>query len=190
MPLLNGSGGLFGAASDVAGELGVPGQSRNDAGDEYRKPLKVGSFDTFGASLTEGEEVELARLESPAGIQRRWGYGRADRPDNQGYAFGQLFNADGEQIHGEISFEWENSTGRETQVVDELDTEDMDTDDRYNRDAQVPMPERTNKNKADRDQFLVVKFTPDTPAADITNDYAIDAGQSTVRLPATEYDVS
>lgn len=174
----------------LASELGVPESSRKDEGDEYRKPLKVGSFDTFGATLTEGEQVEIARVESPAGIQRRWGYGRADLPDNQGYAFAQFFNASGEQIHGEISFEWANSTGRETQVVDEVDSEDCDTSDRYNRDQQVPMPERTDKNKATRDQYLVVQFTPDTPAADITNSYEISAAESTVRLPATEYDVS
>ena len=174
----------------LASELGVPESSRKDEGEEYRKPLKVSSFDSFGATLQEGEEVELARLESPAGIERRWGYGRADLPDNQGYAYAQLKNADGEQIHGSVSYEWENSTGRETQVVDEVDSEDMDTNNRYNRDEQVPMPERTDKNKASRDQYLVVRFEPETPAADITNDYAIDPDASNVRWPTTEYDVS
>lgn len=184
MPLLNN--GIAGLAK----ELGVPESSRKDSGEEYRKPLKVGSFDSFGATLQEGEETELARLETPAGIARRWGYGRADLPDNQGYAYGQLANASGEQIHGTLSYEWENSTGRETQVVDELDSEDMDTSNRYNRDEQVPMPERTDKKRAEQDQFLVVKFTPETPAADITNNYEIDAAASDVRWPTTEYDVS
>lgn len=176
--------------SGLAKELGVPESSQKDDGEEYRKPLKVGSFDSFGATLHEGEQSEIARLESPAGIERRWGYGRADLPDNQGYAYGQFFNSSGEQIHGTISYEWENSTGRETQVVDELDSEDMDTSNRYNRDEQVPMPERTNKKKASRDQCLVVKFTPETPAADITNAYEIDPVESDVRFPTTEYDVS
>lgn len=177
----------------IAGALeqGVPGQSRSDDGEEYRKPLGTNSFNQFGATLIDqGVEVELARIESPANIERRWGYGRADAPANQAYLFGQLFNAAGEQIHGELSFEWENSTGRESQVQDEAQTEDMNTTDRYDREKQLPMPERTSKNKATHNQHLVVKFEPTTDPADITNAFEVDAAESEVRWVATEYDVS
>lgn len=186
-----GNGGLFGAAGGVAEELGMPGSSTADKAETYRKPLGTGSFNSFGATLVDTDtEVELARIESPAEIARRWGYGRADLPDNQAYLYGQLENADNEQIHGELSFEWENATGRETQVEDEASTRDMDTTDRYDRDQQLPMPERTDKNKATHNQYLVVTFTPETAAADITNSYEIDAGASEVRWVVTEYDES
>lgn len=188
---LLGNGGLFGAAQGAAEELGMPGSSEADKAETYRKPLGTGTFDSFGATLVDtSTEVELARIESPAEIARRWGYGRADLPDNQAYLYGQLYNADNEQIHGELSFEWENATGRESQVQDEADTQDMNTTDRYDRDKQLPLPERTDKNKATHNQYLVVYFTPSTAESDITNAYAVDAGASEVRWVVTEYDKS
>lgn len=175
----------------LAKEAGVPESSSKDDGDEYRKPLGTTTFNEFGGNLVDqGVEVELARIESPAGIKRRWGYGRADAPANQAYLYGQLYNADDEQIHGELSFEWENSTGRESEVQDEAQTEDMNTTDRYDRERQLPMPERTSKEQATHNEYLVVKFTPTTDPADITNNYEIAQPNSEVRWVATEYDVS
>lgn len=179
-----GSGGL----SDLADDLGKPKESaRNDS---YPAHYNVQRFDSFGATLQEGEAVELARDTIPAGIERRWGFGAAKHSDNQGYQYGVFQNAAGEQIHGKLIYTWESSTGRQTQVVHEESTADMDTTDRYNRDEQPPMPEQRDKNTAEQDESLVVLFEATTPAADITNTYAIDAGTSECRLPATEYDVS
>lgn len=180
----------------LARELGKPRASVGDAGDEYRKPLNPSSFDEFGATLIEGEQIELARLRSPAGIKRQWGFGSAEFEANQAYFYGQLYNSgDGtadseEQIHGEVTYMWEGATGRESQVVEELDTRDMDTTNRYDRDEQIPVPEQSNKEYAQQDEYLVVKFKPTTPAADIVNDYAISADFSDVRWVTTEYDTS
>lgn len=187
--LFNG-GGLLGGVSGAL-EQGIPEQTRSEPGESYRKPMTVEAFDSFGASLiSAGETVELASWEVPAGIQRRWGFGRADTDANQGYLYGVFENADNEQIHGEVTFKWRNSTGRSTQTVDEADSRDMDTSNRYDREQQIPFPEATDKKKATKDQELVVEFTPTTEAANITNNYAIDAGASSVRFPTTEYDVS
>lgn len=184
-------GDMLGGSGGVADELGVTSDANSNKGDTYQKPLSVSDFDSFGASLVDTDtEVELARIESPNGIERRWGFGRADLPENQGYFYGVLKNADGEQIHGKLIYKWENATGRETQVHTEADSEDMSTTDRYNRDAQIPIPEQTDKEKAEAFESLVVKFEPTTPASDITNNYAIDAASSEVRYPTTEYDVA
>mgnify|MGYP007117108123 CR=1 FL=1 len=148
-------GGLLGGGgvAGVAQELGKPQDSAQ--ADSYRKPMGVEDFDTFGTSLTEGKAVELAYWEAPAGIARRWGYGTAMAEANQGYAYGVFQNANGEQIDGEVILKWENSTGRGEQVVDEVDSKDIDTTDRYNRDEQVPIPEDTSKKRAEQDERLV-----------------------------------
>lgn len=187
-----GGGGL----ASVAEEMGRPVSTQQDQGDDYPRNYTPARFDEFGGSLTQGKAVEIARDMSPAGIKRRWGLGSAKQPDNQGFAFGVFKNSgDGtadseEQIHGTLIFQWENSTGRETQVVHEIDTRDIDTTDRYNRDMQVPVPEQTDKKKASQDESLVLLFEAETDPADIVNDYAISQEFSTCRLPSTEYDVS
>lgn len=189
MPLF-GKGGLLGGVS-LGDELGQSNEAATSDAEAYRKPLTVSRFDSFGAaSLQEGDETELARVQTPAGLERRWGYGAADKPDNQGYAYGHFKNANDEQIHGIISLKWENSTGRRQEVSEELASEDMATSDRYNRDSQPPVPEAQGKEKAQQDEHLVVTFTPETDPANITNDYAIDASASECRLPVTEYDVT
>lgn len=183
------NGGLLGGASAVADDIGAPATQEND--ESYPAHYDVDRFDSFGNdSLSQGKAVEIARDEIPAGIARRWGFGSAKHEANQGYAYAVLQNADGEQIHGRLVFVWENATGRETQVVHELDSQDMDTADRYDRDTQPPMPEQTDKNRAERDQSLVLLFEARTDPSTITNNYGIAAGQSECRLPATEYDLS
>lgn len=181
--------GLLGG--NLANEIGASTEAAKSGADTYRKPLSPSSFDSFGAgSLTQGEEKEIARLETGSGLERRWGYGRADQAENQGYVYGHLKNASGENIYGMLIFMWENSTGRQTEVAEEIPAQDIDTADRYNRDSQPPLPEKQDKNKAEQDEFLVVRFIPDTDPADITNSYSIDKGASEARWPATEYDVS
>lgn len=183
-------GGLLGGGgvAGVAQELGKPQDSAQ--ADSYRKPMGVEDFDTFGTSLTEGKAVELAYWEAPAGIARRWGYGTAMAEANQGYAYGVFQNANGETIEGTVILKWENSTGRGEQVVDEVDSKDIDTNDRYNRDEQVPIPEDTSKKRAEQDERLTVWFEASTDPDNITNSYLIDAANSEVRLPTTEYDLS
>lgn len=193
MPLFGNGGGLLGSGgiSQMAREAGVPEESKRGNTESYRVPMSPDDFDSFGATLqAAGEEVELAAWESAPGVARRWGYGRADLAENQGYLYGQLNNADGEQIHGTLSYEWRNTTGRKTEVNDEAKTEDMDTASRYDRESQRPYPEDTGKKRADPFEELVVKFVPSTPAADIANDYAIDRATSEARWPTTEYDLT
>lgn len=183
--------GLLGGAGKLASEMGKTTEAASNSGDSYRFPLSVDDFDSFGNdSLTQGEEAEIARLRTPAGLERRWGFGSAEHEANQGYAYGTFQNASGEAIHGKVTLMWENSTGRQTEVTEELASKDMDTADRYNRDAQPPVPEAQDKEKAQQDEYLVVTFTPSTDPAGITNNYGIAAGSSETRLPTTEYDVS
>jgi hypothetical protein len=185
--LLGGSGGV----RQLAAEAGVPEANKDEGAESYRVPMSPDDFDTFGAGLqAAGEEVELASWEASPGTARRWGFGRADLAENQGYLYGKLQNSNGEIIHGTLSYEWRNATGRQSEVTDEAKTEDMNTSSRYDREQQRPFPEDTSKNRAGPFQELVVYFTPSTPAADITNDYAIDRASSEARWPTTEYDLT
>lgn len=181
--VLGGSG-----LSDLANDLGKPKESA--ANDSYPAHYNPSRFDSFGGDLKQGQAVEIARDTVPAGIERRFGFGSANTPQNQGYQYAVLNNASGEQIHGKLIYMWESSTGRETQVVHEESTRDMDTADRYDRDTQPPLPEQRDKNRASQDESLVVLFEATTDPANITNNYGVDAGASEARLPATEYDVS
>lgn len=184
-------GGLLNMGGGVLDDLGKPQSGDADSVASYRKPLGVAAFDSFGASsLVQGETREIARQRVPAGLQRRWGFGSAQFEANQGYAYGKLYNADNEQIHGVLSLQWEASTERESQVVEEIDSEDISTPNRYDREQQRPLPEQTDKNKAMQDQYLVIKFTPVTDPGDITNSYSVDAAASELRIPTTEYDVA
>lgn len=186
---LFGGGGLLGGSGGIAEELGVPQSTNDDPADPYEAPLSPTRFDQFGATLSEGRSVEIARVEIPPETERRWGFGTAKNEANQGWLFGQFNNADGEQIHGKLIFKWVNATGRNEQVIAEVDTKDIDTTERYNRDQQKPMPEATDKRKAQAFQYLTVEFEAETPPADITNDYAVDLSQSDGRFPTTEYDL-
>lgn len=179
-----GDGGL----ADMANDLGKPKEST--AKDSYPAHYNPERFDSFGGDVKQGQAVEIARDTVPAGIERRWGFGKADAPHNQGYQYAVFNNASGEQIHGKLIYTWESSTGRETQVVHEEATQDLDTADRYDRDTQPPLPEQRDKNRAEQDESLVVLFEATTDPANITNNYGIDATESECRLPATEYDVS
>lgn len=166
---------------------GAAGAGRGSGAEKYQRPLDVDDFDDFGGSLRAGKFVEIGSLETPAGIERRWGWGDPEHEANQGYAFGVFQDSDGVQQHVKLSLEWRNSTGRRTQVVEEVDSRDMDTDDRYDRSSQIPIPERVGKERASIHQELVVRAMP---VGDTGDGDEIDAGNTVMRLPVTEYDVS
>lgn len=182
-------GGLTGAADTLTSELGKPSKDAKE-GDSYRRPYNVGSFDEFGHDLTQGKAVEIARNRIPAGLEQRWGYGVAQAQANQGYVWGHFRNSEGESIHGRVVLQWENSTGRESQVVQEFDSRDIDTQDRYNREEQIPLPEAQDKNKASQDEFMTVHFEAETDPSTLTGALEIDPAESEIRIPATEFDIS
>lgn len=186
---LFGGGGLLGGSGGLAGELGIPESTEADNGDPYEAPLTPTRFDDFGATLSQGRAVEIARVEIPPETSRRWGFGSAQNEANQGWLFGQFYNANDEQIHGKLIFKWENATGRQSETIAEVDTKDIDTTDRYNRDQQKPMPEATNKNKANAFQYLIVEMEAETDPSTITNDYKVAEANSDARMPTTEYDL-
>jgi len=182
-------GGLL-SGDGIAADLGKP-TSSDEAAPSYRKPLGVSAFDTFGATgLTQGEERELARIRTPAGLRRRWGFGTAKNDSTLGYAYGKLKNGSGEIIHGVLSLQWRAQTERNSQVVEEIDSQDINTPNRYDREQQRPIPEQTDKNKASQDQYLRITFTPVTDPANITNNYEVVAAESELRIPTTEYDLT
>jgi hypothetical protein len=191
MPLFGNGGLLGGGLAEKAKQAGVPTETKEDDAESYRKPMNVENFDAFGATLQSvGKAVEIARWEAPAGLARRWGYGRADTDANQGYLYGVFKNSDGETISGTLIFKWENSTGRREQVNDEADSADMNTPNRYDREQQRPYPEDNSKARASENEYLTVWFEPSTDPSDITNDYEIAASKSECRFPTTEYDVA
>ena len=174
-------GGLMGLGDQLADDLGKPKEAAE--AETYEKPFSPSTFDEFGGPVRAGREVEVARYRAPAGTEVRWGSGRAKNSDNQGYAWAQPRNEEDEPITGLWIFKWENSTGRRERVINEIQAEDIDTEDRYNRDRQKPFPEARDKPKAEQDQFLTVTFVAE-------EDGEIDADNTSCRFPATEYDVA
>jgi len=174
-------GGLMNLGGNLADELG---KSSSAAGsDTYGKPFAPETFDTFGGPVRAGKEVEIGRYRAPAGTEVRWGEGTAKNATNQGFAWAQIRDDTDIPVYGRLIFKWANSTGRSTRVVEEIDSADIDTADRYNRDKQKPFPEKTDKPAAEQDQFLVLTFVADADAT-------ISEANTSCRFPATEYDVS
>lgn len=180
MPFGINTGDVPDALGDVTGK---PNQS--ESADAFSREFNVGDFDTFGGDVTAGKYIEIARFKVPADTEYSWGYGKASAPENQGYLYVDLQSGTPNPVEGTLRFTVESSTGRNTQVVADFDTERLEAS-KTNREKQVPLPEQVSSALATEDAFLVIQLN----AAPGNTDQTVDDGESEVIIPATEYDYS
>lgn len=171
---------LGGASSEVADVLGKPTESANR--NSFSREFNVGDFDSFGGDVTDGKFVEIARFRVPANTEYSWGYGKANNPENQGYLYVDLQNGTPAAVDGTIRFVIESSTGRRTEVVQDFDTERLDAS-KTDRGMMVPFPEQVGSAVASEDAYMTLRMDPNA------ND-TVNAANSDVIIPATEYDLS
>lgn len=176
--------GLFdqatGAAKETAETLGV---NRESAGKSaFKRDFNTGDFDSFGGSVLAGEYTTIARYDVPASTQISWGYGKASNPENQGYLYVDLQNGTPAAVEGTVRLAQESPTGRRTLVVADYDSTTLDAS-KSDRTQRVPLPEQVDKPLVTQDSRIVVQLKP---GADDT----VDAGNSDVIFPVTEYDLS
>ena len=168
------------ARTELSEVLGKPAESAGR--NSFNRELNVDNFDSFGGDVTAGKFTEIARFRVPSDTEYAWGYGSAKNPDNQGRLFINLQNATPAEVEGTIRFTVESSTGRNTEVVSDFDTERLDAS-KTDRTQMVALPEQIGSALATEDAYLVVQMNPN--ASD-----TIDAGNSDVIIPVTEYDLS
>lgn len=170
------------ALGDITGQ---PNSSANR--NAFSRELNVGDFDSFGGSVTDGKYVEIFRLQVPADTEWSWGYGSAKNPENQGYLYVDLMDNSSTPVavDGQLRFVIESSTGRNTEVVKDIDTERLDQS-KTNRQQMVPFPEQVQSSLATQDAYLVGKLDPVS-----SNDGdTVSGANSDVIIPASEYDLS
>lgn len=175
--------GLFDSLQGEASEvLGKPSgaASRNS----FSREFNVGDFDEFGGDVTAGKYVEISRFRVPANTEYSWGYGSAANAENQGYLYVDLRNnaTTPAKVEGTIRFTVESSTGRNTEVVADFDTERLDAT-KSDRGSMVPFPEQVGSAVASEDAYMTIRMSPNVSDT-------IVAGNSDVIIPATEYDLS
>jgi hypothetical protein len=173
-----------GDPADALGDItGKPNQS--EEAESFSREFNVGDFDEFGGDITPGKYIEVARFRVPSDTEYSWGYGKASAPENQGYFYVDLQSGTPNPVNGTIRFIVESSTGRNTEVVADYDTERLDAS-KTNRNKQVPFPEQVSSALATEDAFLIVKLD----ASSSNTDQNVDSSNSEVIIPATEYDLS
>lgn len=160
----------------------VTGMADQEQAPSFSRDFQTGSFDSFGGDVTSGKMTEIARFQVPSDTKYSWGYGSADKPENQGYLYVDLRDGSSNAVDGVIQLVVESSTTRETEVVKEIDTERLDAS-KTDRQQQVALPEQISNALATEDAYLVVNLDP---SADDT----VDETNSEVILPVTEYDLS
>lgn len=176
MPFGLNTGGL----SEAAEVLGKSNESASRQ--SFSREFNVSDFDSFGGDVTAGKWTEMGRFRIPSDTEYSWGFGTAKNPSNQGYLYVDLQNGTPAAVEGQIRFVVESSTGRRTEVVADYDTEKLDAS-KSNREQMVPLPEQVGSSLASEDAYLVVKMNPDA-------DDTINAANSDVIIPVTEYDLS
>lgn len=160
----------------------VTGATDDSNAPSFSRDFNIGDFDSFGGDVTEGKFVEIARFKVPADTEYSFGYGAARNPENQGYIYIDLQNGTPGAVEGTLRLKVESSTGRNAEVVKDLDTETLDAT-KTNREEKVPLPEQVDSPVATQDAYLVMELNP-------SNDDTIDQTESDIIVPITEYDFS
>jgi hypothetical protein len=172
------------SGGDVSETLGdVVGRSEESATRQaFSRDFNTENFDSFGGDVTPGKFIELARFQVPSDTEYAIGYGRAANPENQGYQFVDLQDGTPSAVEGTLRYKVESSTGRQSEVVADFDTERLSAS-KTNREQQVPLPEQVGSSLATEDSFIVLEL-------DAASSATVSASNSEVIIPLTEYDLT
>lgn len=160
--------------------LGKSQESTNR--ESFSREFSTSNFDSFGGDASAGQYNEVGRFRVPADTEYSWGYGKASAPENQGYIYIDLQDGTPEPVEGTLRLTVESSTGRRTEVVQDLSTERLDAS-KTDRTQMVALPEQVGSALASEDAYLVLRLNPNTDAT-------VDPGNSDIIIPVTEYDLS
>lgn len=150
----------------------------------FNKKLRESSFTEFGGDVASGDGWHrIAEFVVPAQESYRWGYGKADNADNQGYMYVELNDGADTQWEGQIRLIQANA--QETNIVpvfeDDLSTLDGSKTDKT---QQVPLPEQVQQPRVGRDSKLALEIRHDN-YEDV--DGEVSEANSDVILPVTVY---
>lgn len=172
---------LFNQVQNEAAE--VLGKSQESASrTSFNKDFNAGDFDSFGGDVQADKWVEIGRFTVPASTEYSWGYGSANNPENQGYLYVDLQNSTPAAVEGTIRFLQRSATGRNSEVIADFDTTRLDAS-KSDKALMVPFPEQVNHDLVTQDSHLTVELNANA------ND-TVDAAESEVILPVTEYDLT
>lgn len=178
MPFGLGSGGSSFSVEQITGQPddGVGGKP-------VPQDYGIGNFDSFGGDVQAGKEVEIAKRKVDADTKTRWGYGTSARPENQGYLYVDLKSGTPNPVEGIIKFFVESPTRRTSHFVRSFDTTRLDAS-KTDRTMMVPLPLQSDYI-ASEDSYIVIYLD----AASSNTDQNVDAANSEVIIPVTEYDL-
>lgn len=177
MPFGLNSNSIQREASEILGK-GQESASRRS----FSREFGTGDFDEFGGDVTGGQFNEIARFRVPADTEYSFGYGKASAPENQGYIYVDLNNTTPAEVEGTLRLAVESSTGRRSEVVQDLSTDRLDAT-KTDRTSMVALPEQVGAALASEDAYLVMRLNPNA-------DDTVSAADSDVIIPVTEYDLS
>lgn len=172
---------LFNQVQNEAAE--VLGKSQESASrTSFNKDFNADDFDNFGGDVQQDKWVEIGRFTVPASTEYSWGYGSAKNAENQGYLYVDLQNSTPAAVEGTIRFLQRSATGRNSEVIADFDTTRLDAS-KSDKALMVPFPEQVNHDLVTQDSHLTVELNANA------ND-TVDAAESEVILPVTEYDLT
>lgn len=177
MAPLFGSGGVQQEMSEILGKSTESANRRS-----FSREFSTGDFDSFGGDVTAGQYNEIGRFRIPSDTEYSWGFGKASAPENQGYIYVDLQDTTPAEIEGTLRLAVESSTGRRTEVVQDLATERLDAS-KTDRTSMVALPEQVGAALASEDAFLTLRFNPNA-------DGTVSEADSDIIIPVTEYDLS
>lgn len=168
------------AKSEASEVLGKSEESAERT--SFNKDFNTDDFDSFGGDVQSGKWVEIGRFTVPASTEYSWGYGSAANPENQGYLYVDLQNGTPNAVEGTIRFLQRSATGRNSEVIADFDTTRLDAS-KSDKALMVPFPEQVNHDLVTQDSHLTVELNANSSDT-------VDAGQSEVIIPVTEYDLT
>lgn len=181
-----------GIPSEVNPISGNTGNQRS----KFKRPLGFGWHNTndteVGGPVTVGDETPIVKFRVPAGREYSWGFGSAQFEANQGYMDGEILIEDGsggtESAVGTVILEQRSSTGRNQEMVTEVENKDLPAGN--TRDSKEPLPEQDDFDLVTQDSYLVVSFSPDSDEYTDQNSVVVDPQASSLSIPVTEYDLT
>jgi len=149
----------------------------------FPKTLLLADFTTSNVSVTAGKWNIVGEYIVPAQQKYRFGYGKPETPDNQGYVYVFFRNASGTELTGRVRLTYSDANKFSKKTVFE-ETETVLHASTSDRRQMKALPEQTNPIRPDgmswEDDRLIIEFLPDTSDT-------ISTTTSSVLIPVTQY---